>query len=149
MTKHEQVKWKGTYEIHQGAHVTVIDNMITEQALNMLSGALMGEDVDLEIKYLVVGTGDKPVSSTDTALENEMVRVQAVVDTNRKSVGIVETEFILRDNEGNGDIREMGIVVGKTATQDPNTGFLISRINCNFTKTPNEEIIIKRIDGVM
>lgn len=68
--------------------------------------------------------------------------------TNRVGVGIMETGCIIRYSLVFGSIRKMYIDVGISATEEVNSGFLLSRFTCTIDKTGNEEIIIERINGM-
>jgi hypothetical protein len=55
----------------------------------------------------------------------------------------------LLDAEAVGNLEEIGIFCGSTATSSVNTGTLMSRILFKKTKTANEEITIRRTDKVV
>jgi len=149
------IGWLGTFIIQVKNKATgkvseeVIHNRIMNVVLNQLSDTLLGEIPDLEIKYLALGTSNTPVIDSQTQLGEEIFRTQAVNGPVRTQTGQIETEFTVLDTEAVGTIEEIGIFVGSTATGDPNTGTLLSRILWHKEKSNSEEITFKRIDRMV
>lgn len=125
----------------------VVHNRIVNNTINEFANCFIGSRlVDLEIKFLAVGTDDTPVSDTSTQLGAEIFRTQPEIDPVQVSNGRVDTQFALLKNDAVAHIKEVGIFVSATATSTPNSGVLHTRILWDYDKTANEEIIIKRID---
>lgn len=125
----------------------VVHNRIVNNTINTFANCLIGpQSVDLEIKFLAVGTDDSAVSDTSTTLGAEIKRVQPEFDPVLVSTGRVETTFALLKTDAVAHIKEVGIFVGATATITANSGVLHTRVLWDYDKTINEEIIIKRID---
>lgn len=147
--------WIGDFEIKCRNKDTgeiaehLIKNRITNAALNQLAEVLMGIAPDMQIKWLALGTGSTPPSDSDTQLVSEIFRAQPVSNPARTGTGQVECEFVVLDSEAVGHIREVGIFGGSSATDQPNSGVLISRILWNKEKTSSEEITVKRLDRVV
>jgi len=147
--------WIGDFEIKcrnkDTEEITrdLIKNRITNAALNQIAEVLTGVAPDMQIKWLALGTGSTPPSDTDTQLVSEIFRAQPVANPTRTGTGQVECEFVILDSEAVGHIREVGIFGGSGATDQPNTGVLISRILWNKEKTNSEEITVKRLDRVV
>ena len=142
--------WQGTFEILvNGEKIATIENRVMDDALNKIANILTGTAPNLEIKYLAVGTSNAPVTNTQTQLGAEFFRTPPVSAPVLANTGEVATEFILLDTEAVGNIEEIGIFCGSTATSTANSGFLLSRILYKKTKTISEEITIRRNDKVV
>lgn len=125
----------------------VVKNRIVNNSINKWIDSLVSsQNIDMQIKYLAVGTDASPLSDTSAQLGAEFDRVQTTQAAVRVSTGRVEAEFVLLKTDAVGAIKEVGIFVGATATAAPNSGVLHSRILWDKNKTANEEIVIKRID---
>jgi hypothetical protein len=107
--------------------------------------ALQGETPDLEIKYLALGTSNTPVTVLDTKLGVEIFRTPIAAQS-ITAKGELTTEFIVLYNVAGGQIEEIGIFGGSTATSTADSGTLISRILWSKAKTNSEELNFRRID---
>jgi hypothetical protein len=149
----ELMQWEGTFiietkDINTGKSTTqVIHNRVMNTVLDQLVKTLKGENSDLEIKYLALGTSNIPVSLTDTKLGNEIFRTP-IVSQIVAGTGEITTDFTILETEAIGDIEEIGIFGGSTATASADTGTLISRILWSKVKTNSEEISFRRVDKI-
>lgn len=143
-------KWSGEFQIFiNGKHVKTICNRVMDAALNKMANILAGVSPDLQIKYLAVGTSNTSVTNTQTQLGAEIFRTIPVTSPTLTATGEITTEFILLESEAIGNIEEIGIFCGASATSTTNSGTMLSRILWKKTKTNSEEITIKRIDRVV
>jgi len=146
----DKCSWSGLFKIKilnkdGTVQEETIKNMIMDSVINELARTLEGESVDLEIKYLALGTDDTAVSADQTGLGNEIFRVPRT-DIDNVDTGEIETQFILRYNEANQHIKEIGIFVGTTATATPESGKMLSRILWDKNKNENMEFVFTRTD---
>lgn len=139
-------KWSGKFVIQTKDGTEVVNNRVMEAALSGIVKALSG-DSDVQIKYLALGTSEDPITDSDTQLGTEIFRT-LVSNQELTGIGELTTDFVVLDAEAVGNIREMGIFGGSTATSTANSGTLISRILWSRDKTNSEEINIKRIDRI-
>lgn len=140
-----QIKNKLTGEIKE----EIINNRVMDAALNKIIEALDGTAVDMEIKYLAVGTSSAAIADNQTQLTAEIFRTAPVVAPSRTATGQVDTEFTILDSEAIATIEEVGIFCGSTASGTADTGIMLSRILWHKVKTASEEITLKRIDKVV
>lgn len=146
--------WQGIVNIKainkQTGDITedIVYNQVTNAGLNALINSLDGINPDLEVKYVAVGDSNTPLSPAMTQLSNEIGRV--LIDSG-VSVGIgqFESNFSVLDNELVGQWREIAFFCGSTATADPNTGTMLSRILYSRDKSSLEEIQISRLDRLI
>jgi len=148
----EKLKWEGIFKIktiNKNGEVKeeTIKNRITDDALIEIVKTLHGEAPDLEIAYLALGTDSTAVTDGATALGNEIFRTQPV-SVVASGTGEVTSVFLVLYDEANDDIKEIGIFCGATATEDPDTGILLSRILWSKTKNENIEFDITRVDSL-
>lgn len=141
----EAARHAGDYIINSSSGVEVIKNMITDAGLAAMAKALTG-DPDIEIKYLALGTSDAAVTGAETQLGAEIFRT-AITDISR-SGSVVTSTFYVLSGEGIGQIEEIGIFVGSTASDTANSGTLLSRVLWSHEKTMDEEITITRVDTI-
>jgi hypothetical protein len=118
-----------------------------DTVLEQLVGCFKGDSPDIEIFYLALGTGNTAVTDTDTTLDTEIFRTPISVQTD-VDTGEILTEFIVLDSEAVGNIEEIGIFGGSTATASADTGTLISRILWSKIKTSSEEYTFRRTDKI-
>lgn len=146
--------WLGEFEITTCNKKTgeikgeTVKNRITNVALDKLAETLVGNAADLEIKYLAVGTSVSPLDDADTQLGAEIFRTVPVSGPSRTETGQIETEFTILDGEAVGNIREVAIFCGSTASGTANTGTMLTRILWKKDKSATEEITFKRIDRI-
>ncbi len=134
----------GSYEICiNGKVVVVIKNAITIAGLNAWAKAAAGVD-SARIKYLAIGSDSTAVAVGQTSLVNETARF--AVTSASASGAVCTTVFNIFSGEGNGQIEEIGIIVGDAASDDANSGTLLSRVLWSHCKTAGEEITITRSD---
>jgi hypothetical protein len=146
--------WHGMFEIEIKDKLTgqikteVIRNRITNVAINELADVLVGNAPDLEIAYLAVGSSNAPIDDTDTILGSEAFRTQPTAGPTRTATGEITTEFTILDSEAVGQIEEIGIFCGSSASLTEDTGILLTRILWSKTKSSTEELTFKRIDRI-
>ena len=143
----ENIGWQGKFVIKTKDGIEVINNRITNLALNKLRDALNGVASDLEIKYLALGTSNTAIDDTDTQLGTEIFRTQFTTKA-VSDFGKIESTAIVLETEAVGSIREIGIFAGSTATSTVNSGVMISRILWTREKTGLESIQFTRIDTI-
>lgn len=143
--------WSGKFIItiknKSDTEVVEINNVITNAGLNLLRNFLAGDVTDGQIKYLAVGTSSASVNFTDTQLGEELFRTE-FVDQNITSTGVLNSNTILLETEGVGQIEEVGIFAGSTASSATNSGIMISRILFSRNKTNLESIQFQRVDTI-
>jgi hypothetical protein len=142
-----EVEWYGDFEIISDDKRFIIKNRITNAGLNLLRNALNGEVTSCEIKYLALGTSSSTVSDTDTQLGGEIFRAPFVTTT-KPDIGQLEKTVVILDNEAVGQIEEIGIFAGVTASSTTNSGIMISRVLYSRNKTNLESIQIVRRDSI-
>lgn len=142
----DKLGWEGTFIIECNGKKEVIKNRVMDAALDEIIKSLQDGTNDINIKYFALGTSNTPVSDTDTQLGNEIFRTQFTTQE-KTNIGELTTKFVVLDTEAVGQIEEIGIFGGSTATSSPNTGVLISRILWSKNKS-NEEINFTRIDRI-
>lgn len=152
MRMKEQTRLKGhwTIEVRVNGELreTIeLDNQLTEAYRQSILNQLAGNTaVDLEIKYLAVGTDNTPATAQDTTLGAELFRS---VPTARTVVGTyMQTYWVLTNEQANGSLREIGVFAGD-ATASPNTGTMISRIVISLEKNDTMEVTFIRKDYVI
>ena len=119
-----------------------------DTVLDQLVDTLKGSSSDLEIEYLALGTGNTPITDTDTTLDTEIFRTAYTTRDDAAGTGVLKHTFIVLDSEAVATIEEIGIFGGSTATATADTGTLISRILWNKVKTNQEEIQFVRTDTI-
>ena len=148
-----QLGWLGQFKVKTTNKETgnvseeVVNNRITNNALDKIINILDNIDPNLDIKYLAIGTGTTALNDADTTLVTEIFRTQFVT-SNNTSVGEFTTEFAILDSEAIATWGEIGIFCGDSATSSADTGVMLSRILFTKTKTSLEEVTITRIDRV-
>lgn len=136
---HDITGISGEFRITKNGKTKVIKNTIMDSILTELAEVLRGENPDIEIKYLAVGTDDTPVTTSDTQLGAEIFRAPVTSETT-VSIGKIEHQFTILDTEAVGSLKELGIFGGSTATGTANSGTLISRVLWDEEKSNSEEI---------
>lgn len=144
----DSMGWKGEFHVYvNGKYDCTLKNRITDRALNEIMKVLQGENTDMELKYLALGTSNAPIQDTDIQLGNEIFRTQ-FQSKELTGIGVLESVAIVLPAEAVGTIEEIGIFGGSTATEEPNTGIMISRILWHREKTSLEELQFTRIDSI-
>lgn len=123
-----------------------IKNRITSAWRNAIRDAMSGDSIDLELKYLALGTSDAALSDASTQLGNEQFRT-TFLKKEKTSTGQIVSTAIALDNEAVFNIREIGIFAG-SATSAANSGILVSRVLYNRDKTNLESIQFVRTDNI-
>ena len=145
------VGWNGkfivTVQNKDGTEQTQIYNVITNAGLNMLRDTLNGTITDGQIKYLAVGTSSASVNLSDTQLGNEIFRTE-FISQNVSGTGTLNSNTIILDNEAVGQLEEVGIFAGSTASSVTNSGIMVSRILFSRNKTNLESIQFQRVDSI-
>lgn len=149
------IAWQGKFVISikdkNTGRVTeeIINNRVMNAVLNDFADSLTGSAVDLQIKYLALGTGNTAITDSDLVLDTEIFRTAPTSGPTLTGTGEVTTEFYVLDSEAIGQIEEIGIFAGSTATVSADSGILLSRILWSRNKTSSEEITFKRIDRII
>jgi hypothetical protein len=150
-----EIAWKGKWKIEvidsktrQLIDSTEVNNRIMDAVLDELVKILQGEATDLKIEYMALGTSNVAIANNQTQLGAEIFRTTPV-QFDSLTTGTLTTKFIVLDSEAVGQIEEIGIFGGSTATGTANTGTLISRILWSRNKTANEEIQFTRTDRMV
>lgn len=125
-----------------------VKNRIMNTVLDQIIEAYQGVNPDLEIKYLALGTSNTSISDTDTVLGAEIFRTP-IVTQSKTGTGEIQTDFTVLSTEAIGQIEEIGIFGGTSASGTVDTGTLISRILWSHDKTSSEEIAFKRTDKII
>lgn len=112
----------------------VVTTALKEELISQLFEA--AESSDILITYGLVGTGTNTPSAADTQLQTEIARTTIASLSSASTVGYATAFF--SESEGNGTLKEAGIVFGGSASA--NTGTLISRVAINITKTSSETL---------
>ena len=148
----EHTGWIGEYDIiirHKDGteERQRLKNRLTNAALNMMRDGLLGTATDFEIKYLALGTSGTPLNDNDTQLGNEQFRTP-FVNQITPNTGVLQSTAIVLDNEAVFHVREIGVFATSAATEDPNTGVMISRVLWSRDKTNLESIQFLRTDTI-
>lgn len=147
----EKVNLKGHWRIEiweNGKCIRVIDkdNTLTTAYRQGFLTQLAGDiSLDMEIKYLAVGTDSTASTQNDTRLGAEVFRSSPTSVT--VNSGYTRTIWVLTNEQANYNLREVGVFIG-LASASPNTGTLMSRINININKTDSQEIMFIRDDYI-
>ena len=144
--------WNGEYviEVHDAGKETVIislHNTIHSAGRTMLRNVLSGTVTDGQLKYLALGSSNASISVGDTTLGAETFRKAITSQSNFSAFELLSSTTIL-DTEANGQIEEIGIFAGSTASATANTGIMVSRILYSKLKTSSESLQIKRYDNI-
>ena len=116
-----------------------------ELRTEMLLGAYTGGADALEIKYFAFGIGTAPVTVNDTRLDREVYRKQ-ITQISSPSSGVVRSVVSLGSVECNTTIKEIGVFCGSSATDEADSGTLMSRVAVNIEKNSNITLNIIRTD---
>ena len=126
-----------------------VDNTLTkinqDVRVGLLLGSYAGNLDDLQIKYFAFGTGTSPTAASDTQLETEIFRKQ-VTQLTSTGTGVVKSVVSLGALEANTTIREIGVFCGSAASDEPNSGIMLSRAPVNIEKNSNIVLNIIRTD---
>jgi hypothetical protein len=126
----------------------IIENRVTDTYLNSLVYPICGITApNIKIAYIAFGTSNADLGNDPTQLGAEYFRTPCTIEPHVVDAGIVETEFVVLENEAIGEIKEMGIF-GGDATSTAGTGILISRVLWEYTKTGTDKLTITRRDGI-
>jgi hypothetical protein len=143
-----KIKWSGTFEILTNKkNKLIINNLITNEALDQMAEILQGTSPDIEIKYLAVGTSNAAVTGSETTLGAEIFRTP-IANQYKGATGKIVSEFTILNTEAVDQLEEIGIFGGTTASATTDSGLLIARVLWSKNKTADEEISIRRIDQI-
>jgi hypothetical protein len=142
----DKLKVIGKYEIFEnGKKIKEFNNLITNILLDEMISILAGYASNIDIRYLAVGTDNTAVAADDIVLGAEFKRTKYISRelTSPPTYGEIVTDFYLSAGEGNTTIEELGIFCGNTATENADSGNLISHVLWNYTKTSSVELLIR------
>ena len=144
--------WNGFFEItitdrDNLEEKIFIKNDIHNIGKKMIKDVLKGTITDGKIKYLALGNSTSSITLSDTQLGNEIFRKAITTYTDNSDFELYTTTNIL-DTEANGQIEEIAIFAGSTASATTNSGIMLSRVLWSYTKTSANSILIKRIDTI-
>jgi len=147
-----KTNWNGFYEIKvidetTKEEKTFIKNEIHDIGKKMMKDVLKGTITDGKIKYLAFGNSTASITLNDTQLGNETFR-KAITNYYDNSDFELYTTTNILDTEANGQIEEIGIFAGSTASTTTNSGIMLSRVLWSYNKTSTSSILIKRIDTI-
>jgi|LSQX01.2.fsa_nt_gb hypothetical protein len=142
----EKISRNGRFIIKHKDGTDIIENKITDSALEALAQALITSPTTTQIKYLALGNNSAAVTGAETKLGSEFFRT-ALTDISRTG-NVVTTTFYVLSGEGLGQIEEIGIFCGSTATETKDSGLLLSRILWSREKTFDEELTVTREDTI-
>ena len=119
-------------------------NVITTPCLNRLAMACVAYvfGSHYSIKYLAIGDDNTTVTAADTVLGNEVFRTQYVTRGNTSSK-VAQGDFYITATDYTGDIEELGIFGGTSATSTADSGGMFSHVNWSYTKSSAEELLIE------
>lgn len=123
-------------------------NAVTDDGLDVLKNALLGNVTadNLKLKYVALGTDPTAVTGTESQLGTEVFRKQ-VTDRSDEGTGLARTIGLILAGEAAGEnIEEIGWFAGPAATAAANTGTLWARVLYSRAKTALESIQITRDD---
>jgi len=110
------------------------DNLVVNTGLTLIIDRLKTNTIN-PLSHIAVGTGDTPVSATDTQLENEIMR-KAISDID--TVGnILTAKTQFEDWEAIEHWREIAIF------NAPAGGVMLNRVNIDFEKTTQDAVEVK------
>ena len=127
--------------------VKILKNQIKNGWLNAFRDAMLGVDIDFEVKYLSWGSSNVVNDRAQTQLGAEFGRKQV---TSRSATGtgeILTTVYISPQEAVEETIEELAWWAGD-ATDTPNSGLMIGRILYHRDKTNLESIEIERTDTI-
>lgn len=133
--------------IYSGEDFKKIDeryNVITTACLNRVAMACVAYTFasHYSIKYLAIGDDDTAAAASDTVLGNEVLRTRYVSRANTSSK-VAAGDFYITATDYAGDIEELGIFGGTTATDTADSGGMFSHVNWSYTKSSAEELLIE------
>ena len=144
----EEVGAGGNFKIYVNGKLDAdINNRLMNTVLDKIVNCYLGTAPDLQIKYLALGTGNTAITNTDTTLDTEIFRTPVTTQSNT-GTGVVQTEFIVLDSEAVGNLEEVAIFGGASATAAADSGILLSRILWSKVKTNSEELNIVRTETI-
>jgi len=120
----------------------VVKNLIVNGGLENMGALLAGSGHT--VGYLALGNDSSDVSTTDSALGNEIFRT--AVTAIAPSGYSCNSTFNVLNTEAVGTIEEIGIYAG--GSDAPNSGTLISRALWHYEKSDSEDLYITRIDTI-
>lgn len=142
----DKLKVVGKYEIFEnGKKIKEFNNLITNILLDEMVKILANYTANIDIKFLAVGTDNTAVAADDIILGTEFARTKYISKsvTSPPTYGEIVADFYLSAGEGNTTIEELGIFAGNTATENADSGNLISHVLWNYTKTSSVELLIR------
>ena len=147
------LNWEGKLNIKAfDKHGNLLDesnfkNLITSAGKNLLAEALREQNIDVEIKFVALGSDNTAPDTADTTLGTETFR-KAVTSQVAGGTGVTVTNLYVAPEEAVGTIEEIGFFCGSAATSTTDTGVLFARVLYSRTKTAVESIQIERTDTI-
>lgn len=121
-------------------HNILMDTVFNQVALCF--DELVGLSRNYHFDYMAIGDDNTTPTSTDTQLGNEVYRVPYISRAN-PSNGVITADYYITDSEFSGDIEELGMMGGQSASATANSGNMISHVLWSYTKTSAEELFIE------
>lgn len=152
----EKMFWEGKYKFTVKDSKTkkiiredIIFNRILDTALREMGKCLYDSSNDCIVNYLALGTETASILNTATSLGSETFRTYKVESASTISnTGEVSNTFDILSDEAKFHIREVGIIMGSTASATVSTGQLMSIISWDYDKTDKDvEIQVNRYDS--
>jgi hypothetical protein len=154
MNFNDVIKYTGNFTInikdrHNVSCKTIeLQNQIMTLRLSEIINIFAGINPGLQIKYLALGTGSTAITGDETQLINEVYRTTVVTQDNT-SDGVMYTSFEVLESDYVGQIEEVGIFCGFTASGTINTGTLLARMLWSHDKLATETISFRRRDTIV
>jgi hypothetical protein len=116
--------------------------------LNNIRNGFAGSD-NPKITYIAVGSGTTPPSSADTQLAVETFRKAVTTYSVGGDGELFVSMFLGPSDLVGGDIEEVGLFAGNSATNTPNSGILIGRGLWNHSPKSGSESITLTLDATV
>jgi len=116
--------------------------------LNLLRAGMAGSDSP-KVTYVALGSGTTAPTAADTQLVTELFR-KSVTSYSTGSTGeVLVSVFVGPSDFVGGDIEEVGLFAGNSATNTPNSGILIARGLWSHPSKSSSESITFTLDATV
>ncbi len=132
--------------IDGSVEIVIIQNKITDVALNMLRDGIRGTVTDFEIKYLAWGSDNTAVDASHTTLQAEFGRKQITTQTAGATGIILSTTYVSPPEANTPKVEELGWFAGAAASSTVDTGIMVGRVLYSRQKTNLESWQVVRTD---